>query len=460
MEQHAVPQDITGFKFKLVGDMTLKQFGELAGGALVAWLFFSTSWIIFIKLPLALFFGFLGVALAFFPIEERPLDVWIFNFFRAIYRPTYYIWKKNNAFQAVGATLPEATTFLQNKMSPVPNLASIPPSPAPEVQLWPFAPNGDQGAKPEPQSEKKAVLPPVEKVEPTAVVEPLTTTEVAPLSIDQLSAMREQKLKELEKTIGGPEPIGESGENMATPPAPTVQKEELPTTPVTSGLTIEDLVKKRAELTSTKEEKEATQLSQSETQINELIGKNKDYLIQIEEIKNKLATLSGPERLDLEKKLEEIMAAKGQLGSQITTLRGQITQQRVGAISTASYSEGVEERKANQAAKAVNRPIPVAPVLSLTSMPNVINGLVTDQNNSPIDGAILIIKDKTGNSIRALKTNKVGQFMVSTPLENGTYYLELEKAGLSFDTWEVTLKGEILKPIEIKAKAAISEPVK
>ena len=62
-EQHAVPQDITGFQFKLVGDMTLKQFGELAFGVIMAYLFYASSWHPILKWPLTLFFGFFGVAL-------------------------------------------------------------------------------------------------------------------------------------------------------------------------------------------------------------------------------------------------------------------------------------------------------------------------------------------------------------------------------------------------------------
>ncbi|KKR52786.1 MAG: hypothetical protein UT88_C0021G0001, partial [Candidatus Woesebacteria bacterium GW2011_GWD2_40_19] len=35
MEQHPIPQNISSYQFRLVGDMTLKQFFQLAGGFLV-----------------------------------------------------------------------------------------------------------------------------------------------------------------------------------------------------------------------------------------------------------------------------------------------------------------------------------------------------------------------------------------------------------------------------------------
>lgn len=94
MEQHAIPQNVSSYQFKLVGDMTLKQFFQLAGGILASVIFYSTPLIGLIKWPLVIICVLLGIGLAFFPLEERPLEKWIFAFFRAIYTPTMFFWKK------------------------------------------------------------------------------------------------------------------------------------------------------------------------------------------------------------------------------------------------------------------------------------------------------------------------------------------------------------------------------
>lgn len=91
MKQHPVPQHISSYEFKLVGDMTLKQFFQLAGGALIALAIYATPIPGFIKWPLVFIFGALGAALAFLPIEERPLSTWMFAFLKAIYSPTRYV---------------------------------------------------------------------------------------------------------------------------------------------------------------------------------------------------------------------------------------------------------------------------------------------------------------------------------------------------------------------------------
>lgn len=94
MEQHPIPQQISSYQFKLVGDMTLKQFFQVAGGVVVSLIFYSTPLHPIIKWPLILLSAGLGAAMAFLPFQERPLERWIIAFFRSIYSPTLYSWRK------------------------------------------------------------------------------------------------------------------------------------------------------------------------------------------------------------------------------------------------------------------------------------------------------------------------------------------------------------------------------
>ena len=97
--------------------------------------------------------------------------------------------------------------------------------------------------------------------------------------------------------------------------------------------------------------------------------------------------------------------------------------------------------------------------LALTTFPNVINGIIKDKPSLPdgnlgasLEGVVAVIYDKEGLPVRALKTNKLGQFSGSTPLPNGTYTLELEKDGFSFDVLQIELSGEVLSPLLITPK--------
>ncbi|MEP7167314.1 MAG: PrgI family protein [Candidatus Woesebacteria bacterium] len=106
MQEHPVPQNVTGYEFHLIGQMTLKQFLEVAGGILGAVLINMTNLPGIIKYPLMVISALLGAALAFIPLEGRPLDRWFFAFIKSIYQPTLFFWKKTN-------TVPGAFTYTQ-----------------------------------------------------------------------------------------------------------------------------------------------------------------------------------------------------------------------------------------------------------------------------------------------------------------------------------------------------------
>jgi len=97
MEQHAIPQQISSYEFKLVGEMTLKQFLKAAIGIVIALLINASGLIFFLKYPLVLLFGGGGLALAFVPFQERPLDQWLIAFIKSVYSPTIYTYKKANS---------------------------------------------------------------------------------------------------------------------------------------------------------------------------------------------------------------------------------------------------------------------------------------------------------------------------------------------------------------------------
>src|SRR3989344_617992 len=88
MEQHPVPQNISSYEFRLVGDMTLKQFLQLAGGIVLAFIFFRLPIPVILKYPLVFVSAVTGAAMAFLPISGRPFTAWLTAFIRAVYSPT------------------------------------------------------------------------------------------------------------------------------------------------------------------------------------------------------------------------------------------------------------------------------------------------------------------------------------------------------------------------------------
>lgn len=111
MDNHPIPQDITGFQFKLIGKMTIRQFIYLAIGAVIAWLvFFIIDPPALIKWPISLASIGIGAALAFIPIDGRPMDTMLRNFIKALSSPTKFLYKKGEIKKTptsyAGAALP------------------------------------------------------------------------------------------------------------------------------------------------------------------------------------------------------------------------------------------------------------------------------------------------------------------------------------------------------------------
>jgi len=117
------------------------------------------------------------------------------------------------------------------------------------------------------------------------------------------------------------------------------------------------------------------------------------------------------------------------------------------SIETAAFSPQFAQSGLQSPNQAPSR----ASIIPLTSMPNVISGLVTTTEGIPLSGAVLVIRDAFGIPQRALKTNKLGQFLSATPLANGAYTVETESEEAVFEPTTLEAKNQIIAPIEIRA---------
>jgi len=96
MEQHAIPRQITSFEFKLIGFLTIKQFIYLVIFIPAGILIFYTFPVPILNFFLGLVVGLIGVAFAFIPINDRPMEVWVRNLIKRLSSPTQYFFKKQN----------------------------------------------------------------------------------------------------------------------------------------------------------------------------------------------------------------------------------------------------------------------------------------------------------------------------------------------------------------------------
>ncbi len=160
IEQHPIPQDVAGYKFRLIGEMTVKQFIWLASGIILGLIAYSLPLPFFFKYPLTGLFVALGAGIAFLPIEGRPMDKWLIAFIKSVYSPTQYVWKKSASEAGtqipVVATKPIATQTVPAVVPPkivtVPEtsigsvISKIPSIPAGPSELSPELVEGVEGS--------------------------------------------------------------------------------------------------------------------------------------------------------------------------------------------------------------------------------------------------------------------------------------------------------------------------
>lgn len=74
--QHAVPQNIMDVEFKIIGDLTMRQFFYLALFSAIAYASFTTFNNPVFKYPISMISALIGLGFAFVPIEEgtRSMD--------------------------------------------------------------------------------------------------------------------------------------------------------------------------------------------------------------------------------------------------------------------------------------------------------------------------------------------------------------------------------------------------
>lgn len=156
---------------------------------------------------------------------------------------------------------------------------------------------------------------------------------------------------------------------------------------------------------------------------------------------------------DLETQLRELLAEKDGLKKELDKLRRKSLpkeEQQVVRPSTFKEEEPPEKVMIITPKVAKQSGFP-----SIPKAPNIISGIVKDSTGKLLANILVTVRDKDGVPVRALKTNKLGQFASSTSLPKGVYTLEFEdpQSQYHFAIIEITLTDDLVTPLEILAKS-------
>jgi hypothetical protein len=390
MENHPIPQDITGFQFKLIGDMTVKQFAYLAAGVVIGWITFVLPLPLIVKLPLAGISILLGVGFAFFPIEGRPMDLMISNFVKAIFSPTQFVYQKTGG----------------HLWLPIPILA---------------------------QSQKQ------HRAQQEAQTASLSGQALKEY-LNALPKKSKSKLDQKEMVFF------ESLANLQTGnPVPQLQIPQPVIPHAFADAPIQEIPEKRQKVETHTDTEEAlareTMLLQQQLSQAKALEEAKSDSTGSQQAHQKV--------LELEKTLSDTSMQKLALERQIQELQKRLSIEKkdvyAPSLAQAPKKETQNVRSVPQGlGKSIG--LPIAP-----EFPNLVTGIVKDPRGNPLANILVEIKDADSNPVRAFKTNPLGQFASATPINNGTYTIEFEdpKAENKFDIIQFSATGQIILPIEV-----------
>lgn len=388
---HPVPQNVTDFQFHLVGDMTLKQFGYLAafcGAAYLTFVIFG-SVAPFIAYPLIVLLAGSGIALAFVPIQERPLDQWLGSFFRAIFSSTVLKYKSDYFSPDDPRFGDRLNIYLQqHNMTPVEANIVVRTTPPIQSDKPIFQALNSPTASayvPTPQPIKQEATP--------APQVAAATDRAANLAVNQ------------------------TGQSGITTSSIQVTPTDLPSSEEINS-TVE-LAKKAQSIQA--------KIIESEHELNQIKTSAANPGADTKQFADRFQTLIN--------NLQHLNQEAGEVSKQLSSLTK------------------APEAKAPKVVVVPTQP-KTSPSLVLTSTPNIINGVIKDAVGNYVEQGIIVAHDRQGLPVRALKTNKLGQFVAATPLPNGTYTITVEKDNLVFDTIQIELAGDLMKPILVQARKA------
>jgi hypothetical protein len=427
-QQHPIPQDVTGFQFKLIGDMTVKQFAYLAAGVILAWLTYSLPIFWLVKWPLVGSFVMLGVALAFIPIEGRPFDVMLTNFLKALISPNQYVFQKTG--YPLIPYLPPAPKMV---VKPAEQKQQAQQQSADKLQKYLRTIHTTQQTAMDEKEQRflgslglPLAAPAVSqsKAAPSAVFQPDVSTRTVTSQPIPESNMR---------TVGTqPLVVTPQEQQAAIPLQPIPQQKVTPEEEAIDEQTSQTLEKEAAviqqELSVAKQEEQQQSVAQNAP----------------------MTAVAHAKVVELEKELADILDQKTKLQNQLITLKKELAAQKQKVFTP---SVGVLPQTTQNVRTIPQGGGKAAGLLAAPDVPNLLTGIIKDARGNTLPNILIEVKDTDENPVRAFKTNGLGQFAAATPLANGTYTITFEDPNgkQKFDAVQLVVTGAIISPLEINS---------
>lgn len=510
--QHPVPQNVMEVEFKLIGDLTIRQFTYLLLFGILSFLAAYSSLPNLFKIPLVGLFIIGGISFAFIPLNDIPLDKWFVNYIKAILRPRFRVWihtqnipyyfnytpvviaqdgavhtsgannkQKLSLEELLNADKPKSINFYDEKdldekekeffkkaglKNSVQNSAAqVPQQQIQNNVLEQPAVTVDFANK---ETINNFVIPenkvlPIDKLRKedlvmeaetkhsfsTIAVSKGANTPVIPGFSTQPPIKKDEKEIEIEKIVNftlppttSPQPTpNETPEEKVEKPQniEEVKVEQLQTKNYEEELVnyqkhIKELNLLKQKLLKELEQNKYKVLEGKEEEVAKITVKERTASLRLEndELKNKLKKMSEQREINGQKANIEKSPF---FASFLLKIKG-VKPETESDLNNA----GTEASQNDEYQGSVNSPEDAETLRSKIKLRNQngktfkLRGSTVDKDNNIIPEVIIIVKNKTNEAVRALKSNSVGEFESSTELTIGDYNVEATKDEYVFQT--------------------------
>lgn len=469
-KQHPVPQNVMDVEFKLIGELTIRQFSYLLVFAVMSFIVAKTAIPIIFKYPLIGILVLAGLAFAFLPFNDITLDKWVSNYIRAVTNPRLRVWKhvqripyyftldakkqeskkgatnnyyhkkrgsiddflnknkpnniafnddadikanENEFFAKLGLKQPEIITKPQDQFKPkIRTEVKVEDIINKNIHKELFEDETHTKGKytslaldqsiPVLKSKISNNIQESTKKETNISSQKTENTQDYQLHLKELDALKQKLLKDIEKN-----------------------KFKLREDKKTEIQNLNTITKTSNPFNKNLNTTTVAPTTQPKIQQHVIAPKQKIKSVEKPKVKKEKRQHTGVENVNISKqpKTGLFKSLFGMLGSDNNGLKVQQTKK--------PYKE-----KEN-------------PTNNNSVKPNMLKGSTKDMHENIIQNTIVIIKNSDNDPVRALKTNALGEFEVSTPLENGLYKIEAIKEGFSFTPIEVKALGQVINPVKL-----------
>ena len=508
-KEHAIPQNIMSVEFKLIGDMSLRQFAYIAIPLFIGFMFYvfhvNTSFTII----LTVIFLLIAMFLAFVPIDGRPADTFLTNFIISIKNPTQRVFNK-------GIDIPD---ILKISRRPIP-LSYVNKDASTLLYQSPtdFTISNSDNVKSFSQLDDREKLmmknidSAIRSTNVPSNVNPNTASpqniqgsavgnvggannEYNPFDInDTYEDVAKKDVAESSNININNQLLNENSDNVKAEDQsllnnPSVQnpinENNISSTPVQGNNISNNDSNLNVSNLNIPQGSQSNPTTVGSTNINDTLSPSTQSVIpdtspfidsslgnnstdsnvsgmnnnmqnslnnnSSQNIPNSNVNMSTPnvtqDSVPTVKDLEPNASPQNQLNTILDKIKALEDENRRLKEELESEDSNKNKETLVEEAPVVNQQELINHLPDFINTPNVVSGIVLTHDSKILTNAIVIIKDASSKPIRAVKTNQLGQFYLRTPLANGQYNVEVTYPGITFNAVGLNLDGNKINPL-------------